>query len=299
MAEYTPLDSALRDFVRHRLGLQGYTALVVRPTAGAPGFLDVRYAQTDISEGLPTSVQVEPGLAVPTSAGAPVLVRYNPLRGTYTVMAHNASTLKAAAINPIIVNPIDSGNTLQWVNTLDIVALLSTPTSPASDEVVVFSWHYLLHGAALYFPGGVTGDTDAGHDSIASLIPGSGLWRVAGIFLRPDGTLNCVGSSTYPSGTIPDNIPDAIYQETVDAAEPGAIPIAWWLLQNGQTTIDSRPVRDGRQWIAAAEDIGGLPTIPSVIKRPTLVPEDRQAVWFGGMAFDGGVLQVDGTVYIR
>lgn len=251
----------VRQKVRRRLGLEEYRAVlgdangvIYDDPVKRPGYVRVRYL-TAAGLSLPPVVLCDSYVG-PMAPGTPILLRYNS-DGELCVTKPNVTGQIAAGFNPLYNNPADQTMT-KHVETSAIVPLLCHPTSPVSMNVMVREFCYKRGKTANLFAGALV--------DLTAYVPAAGDQCLVLLSLKTDNTIE-VTQSDDQSMIIPLDLTDV--QEAVDDATAYSIPVWFWRLADGQTTvIDTDSRMDFRHFInipeVIIEDGGTAPTVGSV-----------------------------------
>ena len=183
-------------------------------------------------------------------AGAAAYVGYD-FDGTPILISPNIAAQRAQGFNPANNNAsaIPATPTPPWIGTDQIVQFASHPTTPISKFIVVHSLFtvigktaYLFEASADDGSGGMKGKRD-----LSGVIPSAGNQCLAAYFLKTDGTLEIVTSTTQALMN-PLDLTDI--QELFTASSERSLPgQAWWLHDNMAVIQDSDFWMDLRQWI--------------------------------------------------
>lgn len=223
----------IRQRVRLRTGVETIPALIGDGSgavlvSGKPGYVWVRVRQGEawskpFHAKLLTSVQ--------TAHGNPVKLYYDD-ENELSVMSPDVGAQVVAGFNPVYNNP--SAPVVQYINPDQVTPGLCGPSSPAGMYVKVLPWLIIRDGAVSFFPGGLSPTISA---------PSAGNHYLAGIFLKPDDTIE-VSYSTAQNEVIGLDYSDV--QEAIDGATVGSIPLAVFWIKSATTTITDKPWADLR-----------------------------------------------------
>lgn len=235
--------------IKRKLGLVTYPATLgdasgVIYEPGKPGYVRVRY-RTAAGLSLPPVVRMR--AVLPPDPDTAVLVGYDK-QGELAVIEGDFDGLLAQGVNPMVMNAADRnvyGYTASSSINIALSHAVSTPDT-ASTDVAVRSWIYVLDGTWYYFPGERV--------DLSVSIPAAGLHCLAGLYLKTDQTIEVL-VSTDKDLLDPLGLDDV--QEIETAKTAGSIPIWFWALGDGQTTItDADSFLDGRQFINVSSGAG-------------------------------------------
>ncbi len=251
------------------------------------GYYWVRKTQSDGTLSRPFSLPLNPLASFPPKDGLPVVLGYD-LFGNFCVYAANPVGMKAANVNPLILNPLDTavyGKTSQTnLATLYYQRHADTVTYPF--RIVVFPAPIIINGVADFFPSGFV-DVD-------TFVPSSELHCFVSVFVRTDMTLEAFAST-------PINLSDPLtvasdIQQCIHASSANSVIICAYELQGGDTKLSPLPTRnvDMRQIVNTGSSSGGSLTVTDGSTTITDVTEiDFNGTDFTITDLTGGVVQID------
>lgn len=186
--------------------------------------------------------------------GMPVILGYNQNNELVVLKADNTSA-KVAGFNPGFNNPADGAGMWldpeMWpqaatfpIDTSDVEGI-----EDASLEVGAWALRYLWGSDWYDFVGEAV--------DLTSLLPSAGNWRMVLVYINEDNELDAAGSTEQTLELDPFDLTDA--QEAYNAASDIRIPLSFWILRAGATSITNIDKwSDARQFLASGSAGSGV-----------------------------------------
>lgn len=271
------LDASIRN-VRQRAGIEQHTGLLGDDATGLlkdpnrPGYYYVRRFE---QEGFLNTESIRLATILNPQYDLPVWLGYD-ANDELVITGVNTEIQVARGGNPALNNPGDQ-ELYQWVTVRRVQTFRShvagTPETPTT-TLSIREWVYLHEGELFVVP--------SLYFDIVDEIPGADEKAVIAIGASPSGEFVYGLSSILPLGEETESFSVETYQQAIDACPAGSRLSGFWELKNGVTelTEDNRLDVDPR-CLLGTEDIGGLRGVPTVIRRPTHLRQERQVIYSG------------------
>jgi hypothetical protein len=166
-----------------------------------------------------------------------------------------------------------------------------TQATASTTEVGVSEWNYIdANGNYTLFPGGLI--------DLSGDIPGAGEWLVALVYLNQDNELASSISTAQDENIDPLDFTDR--QEALDNAINLFVPIRFWVLRGGATTITNKDrLEDARIWINDRVGLGSnVRLLDGITKTVKAAGGDYTTIQSAIDFFEGGKLVTDCTIEV-
>jgi hypothetical protein len=166
-----------------------------------------------------------------------------------------------------------------------------TQATASTTEVGVSEWNYIdADGNYTLFPGGLI--------DLSGDIPGAGEWLVALVYLNQGNELASSISTAQDENIDPLTLADR--QEALDNAVDLFVPIRFWVLRGGATTITNKDrLEDARIWINDRVGLGSnVRLLDGITKTVKAAGGDYTTIQDAIVFFEGGKLVTDCTIEV-